>query len=153
MMDIKLEKKPAFTVVGMKYRGKNENKEIPQLWSQFLPRVSEIQNITDHDLCFGVEDNYDEVADEFDYLACIPVSHVETLPAGMERWDIPANTYAIFPTNLQKITDTYHYIYESGLADAKLERGTGPEFEYYDETFDAKDPNSTFYLYVPVKVD
>ena len=36
-MEPKLVHLPAFTVVGMKYRGKNEQNEIPQMWGRFIP--------------------------------------------------------------------------------------------------------------------
>ena len=149
-MKIKLERKPAFTVVGMKHRGKAQSNEIPQLWSSFLPRTAEIKNRTNKDICFGAEDNYDETTREFDYMACIEVNQVDDLPLGMEQWQIPANTYAIFPTTLPDINNTYANI-ESRLADSGLERKLAPEFELYDETFDAADPESLFYIYVPVK--
>lgn len=149
-MEVKLEKKPGFTVVGMKHRGKPHNKEIPQLWSQFLLRAAEIKNRTDEAIYFGAEDNYDETTREFDYMACVEVNEADSLPSGMEQWQIPANTYAIFATTLPHINDTYASI-ESRLADSGLERKHAPEFELYDETFAADDPESLFYIYVPVK--
>lgn len=149
-MSIKLEKKPAFTVVGMKYHGKGQSPKIPELWGEFMQRVSEISNRSNENLCYGAEDNYNETTNEFDYLACVEVSQVEDLPAGMEQWQIPANTYAIFPTTLPDINETYENI-ESRLTDSGLKRAFAPEFELYDETFDAQDPKSLLYVYVPVK--
>ncbi len=43
-MERKIESRPAFRVVGMKYRGKNEQDEIPGLWRAFAARVAEVQN-------------------------------------------------------------------------------------------------------------
>ena len=43
-MEHQIVNKPGFTVVGMKYRGKNEHDEIKQLWGQFVPRIREIQS-------------------------------------------------------------------------------------------------------------
>ena len=149
-MDIKLEKKTAFTVVGMKHRGKAQNQEIPQLWTKFIPRAAEIKNRVNEMICYGAENNYDEATHEFDYLACVEVSQVDQLSTDMEAWQIPANTYAIFPTTLPNLNETYANI-ESRLSDAGLERLFAPEFELYDETFEATDPKSLLYVYVPVK--
>lgn len=149
-MDIKIEKKPAFTVVGMKYHGQGPSPKIPQLWGEFLQRVSEIGNRTNENLCYGAEDNYDEATNEFDYLACVEVDQADNVPAGMEQWQIPANTYAIFPTSLPDINETFASI-DAKLADSGLERLPAPEFELYDETFDNQDPTSLLYIYVPVK--
>ena len=47
-----LTSRQAFTVVGMKYRGKNEHNEIAQMWQVFIPRVEEIEHIVGP--CVGV---------------------------------------------------------------------------------------------------
>lgn len=149
-MDIKFEKRSSFTVVGMKYHGQGPSPKIPELWGKFLPRVAEIGNRTNENLCYGAEANYDEASNEFDYLACVEVDQADNLPAGMEQWQIPANTYAVFPTTLPDINETFASI-ETQLADSGLERVYAPELELYDETFDNQDPTSLLYIYVPVK--
>ena len=46
---------PAFTVVELKYHGKNETRrEIPQLWEQFNARVDEIQHRASTHNAYGV---------------------------------------------------------------------------------------------------
>ena len=65
-MEPKIVDMPAFTVVGMYYRGTNQNNEIPQLWRQFGPRVVEIKNMTKENISYGVMDNFDEASKEFD---------------------------------------------------------------------------------------
>jgi AraC family transcriptional regulator len=150
IMDMKLEKKPAFTVVGMKYRGKNAHDEIPALWGQFMPRVPEIKDVANRQFCYGAEDNCDEVGGEFSYMACVEVSQTESIPEGMETWQIPANTYAVFPCTLPTIRDTFANM-PTELVGAGLEQLPDPLFELYDETFDPQDPNSPMYIYVPVQ--
>ena len=45
-MTPKFENKPALTVVGLPYLGKNENNEIAAMWGDFNARSGEIQNFT-----------------------------------------------------------------------------------------------------------
>jgi AraC family transcriptional regulator len=59
-MEPQIIAKPAFTVVGLKYRGKNEHNEIPQLWESLFPdRVAEIQHKVDPHVSYGVEGKFD----------------------------------------------------------------------------------------------
>ena len=53
-MEPKIVSMPAFTVVGVKYRGKNENNEIKQMWQSFGPRMLEIQHKVDAHTALGV---------------------------------------------------------------------------------------------------
>ncbi len=147
-MDIKFETKPAFTVVGMKYQGQNQDNEIPTLWGQFMPRVSEIKRT--NGLCFGMCSNFDETNKSFDYLASVEVTSDETLPADMEQWAVPENTYAVFTATMPTLHQTYDDIYQTHLVQAGLNRAEGPEFELYLEDFDPADPNAPIYLYIPV---
>jgi predicted transcriptional regulator YdeE len=45
MQEPKIVSKPAFTIVGLKYRGKNEGNEIPALWQTFMARAQPDQNV------------------------------------------------------------------------------------------------------------
>lgn len=142
--------KPAFTAVGLMYRGKNETKkEIPQLWEQLVPRMQEIKYVSTPRASYGVMGNYDPATGEFDYLASMGVDRVDDLPQGMQRWDVPAQHYAVFECTLKTISPTYDFIYQQWLPQSGRQHGDGPEFELYDEHFQGDD--STFYIYIPVK--
>lgn len=147
-MNIKFETKPAFTVVGMKYQGKNQNNEISTLWGQFMSRVSEIKRT--NGLSFGMCTNFDETDMSFDYLASVEIASDETLPADMEQWAVPENTYAVFTATMPTLNQAYTDIYNQHLPQAGLTRSEGPDFELYGEDFDPADPNAPIYLYVPV---
>ena len=45
-MTPKIESKEAFTIVGLKIRTKTELGEIPALWGQFMPYLSQIKHMT-----------------------------------------------------------------------------------------------------------
>ncbi|MGC1121768.1 MAG: GyrI-like domain-containing protein [Candidatus Methanofastidiosia archaeon] len=86
-MEPEIKSKPAFTVVGIKYRGKNENNEIPQLWFKLGPRINEIKHRVGS--AYGVMDNYDEESGKFDYIAGIEVDSSADIPEGMVSIDVP----------------------------------------------------------------
>ncbi len=150
-MEPKIVNRSAFTVVGMKYRGKNENNEIPQMWQALGPRVSEIKNISDDHVAYGISANMDSETGEFDYVAGFEVSSAEEVPAGMVRFEVPGGRYAVFSTTLPKIGETFQQAYHAWLPQSGYQPAGTAEFELYDEHFDPQDPDSKFDLYIPIK--
>ena len=150
-MEPKIVTRPAFTVVGMLYRGKNENQEIPQLWQAFGPRMGEIVHASKEPIAYGVMDNYDEETGEFDYVAALKVDSAEDIPEGMLSWQIPESKYAVAACSLPTLHETFHELYHEWLPNSGYERAPGPEFELYDERFDNKDPHSELDLYIPIR--
>ena len=148
-MEIKIVTKPAFTVAGMTYFGKNENSEIPQMWDQFLPRSGEIEEKLEPQKCYGVCGAMDADG-RFRYLAGYQVKPGSDLPDNMELWDVPEQTYAVFPSTLQTIHEIYQYAFQTWLPQSEYEHVPSPDFEFYDDDFD---PNkgTGLYIYIPVK--
>lgn len=66
-MEPEIVERAGMTVIGLKYRGRNEHQEIPQLWARFVPRMHEVHSVST--ASFGVMDNYDPTTGEYDYLA------------------------------------------------------------------------------------
>jgi predicted transcriptional regulator YdeE len=150
-MEIKIVERSTFTVVGLKYRGKNENNEIPQLWQVLDPRTGEIEKMVDDTAAYGISANMDMESGEFDYVAGFEVSSAEEVPEGMIAFEVPAARYAVFSTTLPRIGETFHNAYHTWLPEAGLEPSGGPELELYGEQFNPADPSSVFDLYIPVK--
>jgi len=150
-MEPKMISRPAFTVVGMKYRGKNEHGEIPKLWGEFMPREGGIKQKVNPHICYGVMGNYDEGSGEFDYVAGFEVESAADVPEGMVRWNMPEQSYAVFTCTLPTIREAFEHIYHTWLPESGYQRADGPEFELYDERFDPQDPSSEMYVYIPVK--
>lgn len=149
-MEHEIVSKPAFTVVGMHYRGKNEQDEIPQLWGQFVPRIPEIQHRNPDPATYGVMYGYEEATGEFDYVAALHVNSASDLPEGMVSVEIPAARYALFTCTLPTLSATYRQIHP-WLAQSEYEHAGAPEFEYYGEDFDPEDSNSPMGVYIPIK--
>ncbi len=150
-MEPKIVDRSGFIVVGLKYRGKNENNEIPQLWQVLGPRSGEIQNRFDDQVAYGISANIDKSTGDFDYIAGFEVSTTEELPEGMVSFKVPGSRYAVFSTTLPKIGETFDNAYHTWLPESGYQPTGGPEFEVYDERFDPQDPDSLFDLYIPVK--
>jgi len=146
-VDVEIVRKPAFTVVGLPYEGRNEHGEIAALWEEFRRRSSEVARVVDG--AFGVCEGPGPDG-RVRYLAGLAVSEVGTLPKGMSAWTVPAQTYAVFPSTLPRIHETYRAIFESWLPAAGRRPAAGPDFELYDERFDLSDPESRFRIFVPL---
>jgi AraC family transcriptional regulator len=149
-MFVRTETRPAFAAVGMKYRGRNEGNEVPELWEAFIPRMGEVKSRADLTIAYGVMDNYDEDSGEFDYIACVEVASSEELPEGMVMVEIPEQTYAVFKASLPTIKEDFDKVYQEWLPSQDLRRAPGPEFELYDREFDV---DQTIYIYMPVRME
>ena len=138
---------PAFTAVGLKYLGKNENNEIPQLWREINPRIDEIKHKTGaaYGVCGDMEEN-----GQFHYLAGFGVSEAADLPPAMERWDVPEQKYAVFPCTIKTIQQTYQYIFDTWFPQSGFAKGEGPDFEFYEETFNPE-TGEGMAIYMPIK--
>jgi AraC family transcriptional regulator len=150
-MEPKIITKPAFTVVGMHYRGRNEQNEIPQLWQALGPRSQEIENLAQTHAAYGIMYGYDESSGEFDYLAAMEVKTASNVPEGMISLEVPKQTYAVFTCTLPTIGQAFEHINHTWLPQSGYQRAGGPEFEYYDKRFDIQKPESEMDLYIPIE--
>jgi AraC family transcriptional regulator len=143
--------KPAFTVVGLLIHTKGKSPEIPQLWDQFVPRIGEIGHGAEPHVSYGLMDHFDRAAGTMDYMAGNPVESAIELPAGMSRWDVPANTYAVFETSIPSIGETFDYAFGTWLPNSGYQQVAAPYFERYGEDFSPDNPVVSIYLPVEKK--
>ena len=148
-MEPKFVSKEAFTVVGLLYHGTNENNDIPAVWTKLMERGADLQAAGKTLDPYGVCKMPDEDG-SFDYLAGFEIVGEFEAPEGMEVWNLPAKTYAVFTTTLPKVKETYEYIYHTWLPESGYQPADSFDFEYYDEHFNGQDPTSIFYIYIPV---
>jgi len=139
--------KPAFTVVGLRLHTKPMTPEIPALWEQFVPRMDEITHSAEPHVSYGVM-AHNQAMTELTYMAGNAVTQVDELPAGMSRWDIPTNTYAVFAATLATIGEVFGYIYNSWLPTSGYQPVDAPYFERYGENFSPDNP--VLSIYIPV---
>lgn len=156
-MEPKIITKPAFTVVGLPYFGKNENQEIHELWNEFNRRMAQTGGIKNETgeaaigLC--ITPDVETTAGVFEYVAGLPVSKVEDVPEGFVVRQVPEYTYAVFAHkgDLASLHKTYEYIYETWLPQSGYQLAAKIDFEYYNEDFKDFAPESVFYIYIPIK--
>jgi predicted transcriptional regulator YdeE len=129
-MEPQIVKKPALTLVGLKLHGKIEGMDIKSLWNTFGPRMTEIKD-GDPSVCYGAMDNYNEATGEFDYMAACEAKSASTLPKDMISWNIPAQTYAVFPCILPQIGEAWMTAYQQWLPQSGYKRAAGPSLSRF----------------------
>ena len=150
-MDVEVKTKPGFIVLGLLERGKEGPKFIPPLWEKFHTRFDEVKEFSKNRLGFGVMANYDEVTQEFDYLAGIQVEPGTQALEGMTTWDVPDQTYAVIPCTVPTIMEAYQFYRKKWLPNAEYEACIGePEFELYPEDYEGIE-TGTVYMYFPIR--
>lgn len=147
-MEAKVVNLKSEKVIGLVYRGPNQNGEIPAMWEVFNTRFKEIINpdLTKfYGLCYDCD-----MPGSFAYMAGLAVSEVTQLPEGMELQELPAGKYAIFTFKdpISKIGEFWDAIYKTGLKENGLEAVNGMTFELYDERFHQTGECD---IYIPVK--
>lgn len=142
----RFETKPAFTLVGLLIHTKPMTPEIPHIWDQFVPRIPEIKHGVEPGVSYGLMAPNRE---GLDYMAGNPVEKVVELPTGMDRWDVPANTYAVFEATLDTMGEVFGHIYNTWLPTSGYQPAPGPSFERYGEAFSPANPHLS--IYIPVQ--
>ncbi|MFC5972177.1 GyrI-like domain-containing protein [Halomarina salina] len=144
-----MRSRDAFTVVGLGYRGANEDGEISALWARVTDYTDEFAALATGDEWYGVCTEVDESSGTVSYVAGVAAGPDATVPAEMEAADVPANEYAVFPVTLADLESDLDAIYGEWLPEAAYRRADGPEFECYGSAFDGT-PESEFEYFLPV---
>ena len=158
MPKITVKSHPEMTVVGLKYHGKNQAGEIPQLWGGLMERAGDVQkrDFSVH-AAYGISimgEDFDETM-VFDYIAGFPVLvPPEALPDDMGQFTIPEGAYAVITVpNLESISQAYDAVYRwiAQSTDYAVDLVAGNfNFELYGEEFMPDEGSEKFYIYVPV---
>lgn len=159
MPKIEVKSHPEMTIVGLKYHGKNQAGEIPQLWGQLMGRAAEIQ-ARDWSVRAGygisIMDQDFEQTMVFDYIAGFPVLKAPPeLPESMGQFTLPEGRYAVITVpDLASISQAYDAIYrwiaQSEEVAVDLSGGNF-NFELYGEEFMPDEGSEKFYIYVPIQ--
>ena len=150
-MEPRIESRQAFTVVGKLYHGNNQNQEVAQLWREARSWMERIEGIAGAEAAYGVMGNIDMETGVFDYLAGLEVREDAPTPEGLDRWPVPAQTYAVFPCTLPTLMEVFQAAYETWLPGSGYRRAGGPEFEQYGPAFDPNEPGSEMEIWIPVE--
>mgnify|MGYP001037269073 CR=1 FL=1 len=159
MPKVEVKTHPELMIEGLKYHGKNQAGEIPQLWEQLWGRQGDIENM-DHSIIAGygisiMGPDFNETM-IFDYIAGYPVTEESSeLPDDMRRFIIPEGQYAVITVpNLASISNAYDAVYRwigaSAAYDLDLSSGNF-NFERYGEEFNPQAGSEKFFIYAPIK--
>ncbi len=153
-MEPKIITKEAFKAVGLKSRSPQPG-EIPALWNEFRNRLSELNNIKNPHIFYGLIERQGEKVRSFNYYPSQEIMNGEDVPEGFECIHVMENQYVVFTHkgSLDKLSDTYHYIYGNWFPKSGYDFAEGCEFELMDSTrfFGPMDENSEIDIYIPIK--
>lgn len=154
--------KPKIVDLGeLKFVGINiftkDKKEIREVWHMFMRYEDKIKNRNElnyrnrYGLEFYTEEFFD--SGKFFYMPAVLVDSLVDIPLEMTAKIFPQSKYAIFTHkgSADKISDSISMAYDSGLAEAGLEKDGFFDFEFYDQRFVPDSVTSEIDIYIPVK--
>ena len=169
-MQYRIEKKPAFRVIGYALRtshvdGRN-HREIPAFWQQYLANrwweTIPVASRGEEAFELGICHDFDMQTGEFTYLIgmeCHPGQPEEPLAEPLVSSSFPEATYAVFTTPAVphaefsfSIQATWKAIFEEWFPHSGYEHAGGAEFELYDRRSNAqKNELVQMDIYISVK--
>lgn len=150
---------PEVKVIGIKGKTALDNNVLPDLWSTFNKNISKIIKKSNPLKAYGICEN-DRPSNQFgenvEYseIVGVEVTSFEHIPEGMIAKVIPKGKYAVFTHkgSLQKLQETYEYIWGTWIPCSKVELDIRDDFEIYDERFrGANNSLSEIDIYIPIK--
>lgn len=152
-MEIKIVKRDAFNIIGLRLTRVAGNADFGKLWETFSRRVDEVKPLAASPImAYGVCSDFDLEKNQFDYSAGLAVTKTDQIPDGMALLDIPKQEYAVFECTLPTLKETIKKIHSEYLPGSAYQRVKGAaELEEYDPTFDPIVPESKMLLYIPVE--
>lgn len=153
-MNYRIEKKEAFRIVGVSqplHKEMEKNFEIvPEMWQRAgmdgtVPRLTELM----HGQPTGVL-GVSACGDKEDWKYFIAVSSSSPVPEGMEEYQVPAATWAVFQGSGQaphSIQELEKRVVTEWLPMSGYEYGNAPDLEVY---LNANPGNARFEVWIPV---
>ncbi|MCD9186050.1 MAG: GyrI-like domain-containing protein [Pyrinomonadaceae bacterium] len=146
-------------LIGMKIKTTlSENKTL-ELWQNFKPRVTEIENRTDTDFYSvqifekGLNSEQLTPQTEFEKWAAVQVESLHNVPDELEKFTIPSGKYAVFVHRgtPQEFAKTSAFIYGVWLPNSEFELDGRPHFEVMSANYHPADPNAEEEIWIPIK--
>ena len=148
-MSIKIEKKEAFTVIGMKVRTnmKNVMKNCSIIWEKMMPLFKKIPERIPG---YGISYDCSPKCEEFTYMGAMPLQ--DDTPKGCEKLEVPSATYAVFEHKgkAESISNTYKKAMKEIQEEGLEFDTTKMNIEYYPPEFRNQD-DSVCEIWLAVK--
>ena len=146
-------------VVGKGTRMSLKQNTTAQLWSEFMPLISDIGDTLDASL-WSVEvypdldffNNFDPTR-EFEKWAAVPVTATASKPANMRDLLIPAGRYAVFnyKGKPSEAFEFYGHIYGTWIPNSKYSLDHRPHLAVMGSGYKGEHPESEEEIWIPVK--
>jgi AraC family transcriptional regulator len=126
------------------------NQGIPRQWLRFTPYIGNIPGQIGR-TAYGVCCNGDG-AGNFDYIAGVEVAGFDDMPGEFARIRIPAQRYAVFSHrgHISTLRATIYTIWNKWLPASGHAHADAPDFERYDERFDAGSGSGIVEIWLPI---
>ena len=147
MQQPEIVNKPSMLVVGFEAPfihalspDKTNHLVIGPLWDKIVDRCGEVANRSGEfmvGVIYGRPEAERSHRDELQYIAAVPVTALEEIPAGMNSREISATTFAVFTHRgpIAGIGDTVAAIYRDWLPQSSYEHSGVADIEIYGECF------------------
>ncbi len=157
-MEPRLETIAEKKLVGKRIRTSFSVNRTFELWSNFMPRRKEIQNV------IGTERYSIQIYEplffrkfdqnkEFEKWATVEVTDFDAVPDGMEKFILIKGLYAVFLYHgaASEAAPTFQYILGTWLPNSGYKLDDRPHFEVLGEKYNNEDPNSEEEIWLPIK--
>ncbi len=156
IMEYRIEEKAAFKVMGLsrEFSYEGANTDIPKYWDEVIIQAKERPVMGMYGVCFDEE----MAGNQFRYMIADDFIAKQAEEKGLEIYDIPAHTWAVFPCRgamplpLQEVN---RRIFSEWLPASSYEIAEGYNIEYYSNPADYKNgmQDSEYYaeIWIPVK--
>jgi AraC family transcriptional regulator len=154
-MTPRIEIFPEKKLIGKRIITSLGNNKTSELWQNFMPRRTEIQNTISSDL-FAIQ-MYDATYFEafnpntvFEKWATLEVTDFDNIPAEMESFTLSGGLYAVFEHKGHS-TAIFDYIFSNWIPNSKYDLDHRPHFEILGAKYKKEDPNSEEEIWIPIK--
>lgn len=127
------------------------------LWSQFVPKIKEINNrVTEDKISMQIySPEYFKVfspTKEFEKWATVEVENFENLPSDLKTFNLVSGLYAVFDYKGSSADNSiFQYIFSEWLPKSNYALDNRPHFEVLGEKYKNNDPNSEEEIWIPVR--
>ncbi len=141
------------TIFGVESEKNNLSEKVPQLWESFVPRMTSISSMVS-DFAYGLIQQVYEPEEQLEYVACVEVDNIESIPDSMVAITLEAQKYAQFThkgfVDVDNLNETINYIYSNWLLNSDMHHTYQPDLEIYGPEFKMQSEDSIIYYAIPV---
>lgn len=144
---------PEFQVIGLGVESSvQDTSNIPQLWQQ-LNALNTPEDWAKVTCTYGVCIDFDENG-RFRYVAGLSPAEIDAQTRELEIITVPSGKYAVFTHkgHISEIGKSTYTVWNKALPDSGLTAIDGPNFERYDNRFDAQTGLGEVEIWIPVEL-